>query len=520
MGLWNLYFVGKLVLHFAGSIALDPWLNLGLAAGLLLPLRRPLWQRLRRSLAIVAASGLLYAESFMPPLRSLLREAGGLAGFSPEYLLEIAGRLFDPVLTLWLLALGTACVLLRHWLRISAFVLVALVLVPLTPLLRLGAGASATDAEPGAAAAPVFDSGERLTRASDAAGLDRAVDLFFNDESRRMLLFPRVTRDVDIIFLHICSLAWDDLRAIGEEQHPLFSRFDVLYTHFNSAASYSGPAAIRLLRGTCGQQRHDALYDPAQAECLLMVRLQQAGFVPQVLLNHDGHYGGFRHDIERRGGIEVAPLPIGGARIALHGFDGSPIADDYDLLTRWWRSRPAQPEARVALYYNTISLHDGNRAPGGGGASWRREYPRRARELLDGIDRFIGELADSGASAIVVFIPEHGAAFRPGPGQIAGLRQVPSAGITDVPVGVRLVGLRVSDMQRPLRVEASTSYLGLNLLLANVLQATEVDRAPIDLAQILARPQVTPFVAENDGLLVVRGGKGYHTRGPDGRWTP
>jgi hypothetical protein len=120
----------------------------------------------------------------------------------------------------------------------------------------------------------------------------------------------------------------------------------------------------------------------------------------------------------------------------------------------------------------------------------------------------------------VVFIPEHGAAFRPVPGQIAGLRQVPSAGITDVPVGVRLVGLRVSDMQRPLRVEASTSYLGLNLLLANVLQATEVDRAPIDLARILARPQVTPFVAENDGLLVVRGGKGYHTRGPDGRWTP
>ncbi|MCC7461372.1 MAG: cellulose biosynthesis protein BcsG [Gammaproteobacteria bacterium] len=519
MGLWNLYFIGKLILHCAGSIALNPWLNLCLAVVLLLPPQRPLWRRLCQGAAIGAAVVLLYHESFLPPLRSLLREASGLSGFSFGYLLEIAGRLFDPVLTLWLLALASVCVLLRQWLRISALVLVALVLVPLIPLVRLGsdAGASGVTAEI-AAAASVANSGERLTVASDGPGLDRAVAGFFTDESRRMLLFPGVTRPLDVIFLHICSLAWEDLRAIDQERHPLFSHFDVLYTHFNSAASYSGPAAIRLLRGTCGQPRHDALYDPAQSDCLLMTRLQQAGFTPQLLMNHDGHYGNFREDLERRGGIEVAPLPTAGARIALRAFDGAPIIDDYDLLARWWQQRRALADQRIALYYNTISLHDGNRSLDGNG-TWRREYPRRARKLLDDINRFIGDLETSGERAMVVFIPEHGAAFQPGRGQIAGLRQIPGPGITEVPVGVRFVGLRLGDRQRPLRVERSTSYFGLNLLLANVMRAAQDDTAPIDLARILAHPQVTPFVAENDGLLVVRGGDGYRTRGLDGRWS-
>ena len=73
MGLWNLYFVCKLVLHCAGSIRLNPWLNLCLAALLMLPLRRPLWHRLRQSVAVLAAIALLYGESFLPPIRSLLR---------------------------------------------------------------------------------------------------------------------------------------------------------------------------------------------------------------------------------------------------------------------------------------------------------------------------------------------------------------------------------------------------------------------------------------------------------------
>ncbi len=520
MGLWNVYFICKLMLHHAGAIVLQPWMNLCLALALLLPLRSPAWRYARQPVAIAAAAALLYHESFLPPWRSLFSEAGALSGFSLDYLAELFTRIVDARLALWLFALIAAYLVLRRWLRVSAFVLLALVIVPALPSPRSGGAASAAGSPSIAGATPdtMINDGERLTAAASDAELNRAVERFFAEEARRTLLFPRVTRDIDLILIHVCSLAWDDLRAIGEEHHPLLGRFDILYTHFNSAASYSGPAAIRLLRGTCGQTPHDALYDAAAPDCRLMDQLQQAGFRPQLLMNHDGRYGHFREDLERRGGLEAAPQPTTGARIAMQGFDGAPIAEDYDVLQRWWQHHVAAKETRVALYYNTISLHDGNRLADAAGG-WRRNYPRRAHKLLDDIDHFLSDLEASGAHAVVVFIPEHGAAFHAGPGQIAGLRQVPGPNVTDVPVGVRLVGLQVAPAPRPLRVDISTSYLGLNQLLASVMAAAESDRGNIDLARLVAHQHVTPFVAENDGLMVVRAGDGYYTRGPDGHWS-
>jgi cellulose synthase operon protein YhjU len=515
MGLWNVYFICKLLLHHAGIIALQPWMNLCLAIALLVPTRVSAWHYARQVLAIAAATALLYHESYLPPWDSLVSEAGALSGFSLDYLAELVTRVVDLRVALWLLALIVTYLLLQRWLRISAFVLLALLIVPILPSPQSGGAASAAGATPRA----MIADGERLTASTSDADLNRAVERFFADEARRTLIFPRVTRNIDLIFIHVCSLAWDDLRAIGEEHHPLLGQFDVLYTHFNTAASYSGPAAIRLLRGTCGQARHDALYDPAAPECRLMDQLQVAGFQPQLLMNHDGRYGHFRDDLSRYGGFEATPQPTAGARIAMQGFDGTPVAEDYDVLQRWWQHHRAAKESRVALYYNTISLHDGNRLADTAGG-WRRNYPRRAHKLLDDIDRFLNDLEASGARAVVVFIPEHGAAFRAGPGQIAGLRQMPGPNVTDVPVGVRLLGLPLAAAQRPLRVETSASYLGLNQLLANVMAAAESGRGDINLAELLAHQHVTPFVAENDGLTVVRAGDGYYSRGRDGHWSP
>ncbi len=70
---------------------------------------------------------------------------------------------------------------------------------------------------------------------------------------------PTATPDAqfDIIVLHICSLSWDDLDAAKAQQpRAAVTRFDYLLKNFSSAASYSGPAAIRLLRAACGQQVH------------------------------------------------------------------------------------------------------------------------------------------------------------------------------------------------------------------------------------------------------------------------
>ncbi|MDI5677545.1 cellulose biosynthesis protein BcsG, partial [Salmonella enterica subsp. enterica serovar Anatum] len=41
-----------------------------------------------------------------------------------------------------------------------------------------------------------------------------------------------------------------DVEAAGLMSHPLWSHFDILFKHFNSGTSYSGPAAIRLLRAS------------------------------------------------------------------------------------------------------------------------------------------------------------------------------------------------------------------------------------------------------------------------------
>ncbi len=44
---------------------------------------------------------------------------------------------------------------------------------------------------------------------------------------------------------------------------------DIMFDSFNSATAYSGPAAIRLLRASCGQLSHHDLYQPVNQQCYL-----------------------------------------------------------------------------------------------------------------------------------------------------------------------------------------------------------------------------------------------------------
>jgi hypothetical protein len=65
----------------------------------------------------------------------------------------------------------------------------------------------------------------------------------------------------------------------------------------------------------------------------------------------------------------------------------------------------------VALYYNTVTLHDGNRLPDKRLTSIE-SYPLRLKTLLDDVDRIIDTISKSGRKAVVIFVPEHGAALR------------------------------------------------------------------------------------------------------------
>ncbi len=62
--------------------------------------------------------------------------------------------------------------------------------------------------------------------------------------------------------------------------HPLWKHFDIVFKNFNSATSYSGPAAVRLLRASCGQLSHTNLYQPSGADCYLFENPGEARLQP------------------------------------------------------------------------------------------------------------------------------------------------------------------------------------------------------------------------------------------------
>ncbi len=91
-----------------------------------------------------------------------------------------------------------------------------------------------------------------------ADALDGLLTEFYAKEQQRQVRFSPLAGDdapYDIVLLHVCSLSWDDLDFVRDNADPLLHRFDILFDQFSSSASYSGPAAIRLLRANCGQVR-------------------------------------------------------------------------------------------------------------------------------------------------------------------------------------------------------------------------------------------------------------------------
>ncbi|MDC6625665.1 cellulose biosynthesis protein BcsG, partial [Leclercia adecarboxylata] len=109
------------------------------------------------------------------------------------------------------------------------------------------------------------------SQGNDSLALDNWLENFFKAEAARQTQFPPPSPQsaaFDVVVLNVCSLAWDDLDAVGLRDNALLQRMDVVFDRFNSATSYSGPAAIRLLRASCGQPRHQALYEPAPEQCM------------------------------------------------------------------------------------------------------------------------------------------------------------------------------------------------------------------------------------------------------------
>lgn len=520
MGIWNLYFLLKLYLFHIGRIA-PIWLpNILLALLLVLPIRNRLLSVARQLVAVIAGSALLYREGNFPPFLHAVSQVGNLRSFTPGYLLELSMRLVSLDM-LYVAAVGiTAYLILNRWMRVTTLVLAALLAIPLWQGLgSLGGGATravAGTALPDAGTVAVAASG-----AAAASGPEGQLAAFRQEEASRVVNFGKLTAtsdtQFDILFIHVCSLSWDDIDESKARNNPLLSRFDYLFTNFSSAASYSGPAAIRLLRANCGQEPHKALYDPAPEQCHLFPQLAQAGFGAAALLNHGGEFDHFRSNVVREIGIPgVEPPSNDGLPVVLRAFDNSAVAGDFDVISRWYKGRLQQDKGPMALYYNTVSLHDGNRIVGSSLGSLE-SYPQRLTKLLGDVDKVIDMVASSGRRAVIVFVPEHGGALRGDHSQIAGLREIPTPGIIHIPVGVKLVGLPVPNQQQT-TIDTPTSFLALAQLIGNLIATNPFGAGAPAPAQYAADLPQTMMVGENEGTITIKEGKGFAMRSPDGVW--
>lgn len=514
MGLWSYYFFAKFFLYGGGFIDFHIVANLVFAALLVLPLRKRWLMLTRRVLAVPAGLALLYYDSWLPPIQRTLSQAHNLQQFNGAYLLELLGRFVNPTVIAALLGMSLLLFVASRRLRLSSFVFVGIAAIGLVDLhtrLRQQAPATVTTANAGSTLPSSGVPGD--------AQLNAHLQQFYQSEAARRVNLPVANLDdtpFDIVFIHICSLAWDDMDLVGLKDHPLMSQFDIVFRQFNTAASYSGPAAIRLLRGTCGQPRHEDLYKPAEG-CNLFAQLQASGYQPEWLMNHDGHFGDFTVDVHDRGGMPTKPDDNTQAKIGLRSFDDTPIYDDADLWTRWLQKRSSDPSPRVALYYNTISLHDGNHVPGEAKRSINDSYRLRLNRLFEGMQGFFAQLAKSGRRTVVIMVPEHGAALRGDRMQISGLREIPTPAITLAPAAVKLVGFDTANTT-PLYVDAPSSYLALSTLIGQLIAHDPFGASHPPLADYVQDLPQTPFVAENEGQVLMRV-NGYDLlRNPDLSW--
>ncbi len=491
--LWAYYFFLKLLLEWHGSLRVHFAWNAILLAFVYVPWRRFLpAPRVARVAAALAGFTLLWYDSYLPPLS----ESVGFAWAHPGVLTSgFLGR-FLP----------------GFWTSASGFATVAASFGVFMALGRRGLSA--------APAALIFLlASPLLARGRADEGVSAAVERFYAAESGRRVLTPRAAgRPFDVIVLQVCSLSWDDLSEIGRSSPRLLKGASILLHGFNSASSYSAPAALRLLRAPCGQIPQSSLRSPWPEECRWLDGLRAAGFKTYAALNSEPNYFGMTEELQATAGLDE-PVPVSGLPVALLNFDGRPIYDDKALLRRWWTARLASGAPRAMLFYNTVSLHGGAHPDRSGW--WQTPenalYARTLRRLGEAVDALCKEVVSSGRSAVVLIVPEHGAALRGSPVQARELRDIPLPAITRVPVAVRLIGpvfARAGSRQdrRPV------SYLALAKLVADLAADPTLgaDAARLD-REVASLPE-TDFLSESSQWKTFFYRGAYYLYGKDGRW--
>ncbi|QUJ69657.1 cellulose biosynthesis protein BcsG (plasmid) [Photobacterium sp. GJ3] len=516
LGWWNVYFILKIALYIQGTLGFHPLENMALVVFLLLPLGSSWLRVLRQVVAIPAAAWLMHYDSFLPPLTRLWAQLGQLMQFEFSYLLELIGRFITVQSLLALMTLCLGYVLLNRFLRVSVFVVATLVVLCVPAAKTPQAVAqpeTVTRLEPPVTVQKPSDSLTVPTQTDDAS-LNTYVSDFFQSEAQRQVLFEPNTpagAPFDILFLSICSVAWDDIAIAGLSDHPLFKEFDILFDQYNAATSYSGPAVIRLLRAGCGQETHNQLFSGAPSQqCYLFDNLKKLGFEENLVMNHDGVFDNFLKLIQTDGQVTADLMPQDGFSPYQKAFDGKSIYRDKQVLEDWLAQRNTDSHEQIVTLYNSISLHDGNRLIRGDRTTSMASYQLRLKNLLDDLYAFFQTLKQSERNIVVVMIPEHGAGMKGDRMQISGMREIPSQSITHIPVGLKVFGKDVIRTGDTVHVTAPSSHQALAQLISNVLAQNPYQHNSFDPATLIRNLPETPVVSQNDGSTVIQiNGKPY-----------
>ncbi|MBH3009422.1 cellulose biosynthesis protein BcsG [Serratia ureilytica] len=529
LGGWNLYFLAKFALLWFGYLNFHALPNLVFMAYLLMPIPSPRLHRWRHYLAIPIGIALFYHDTWLPGINSILSQGSQLAGFSAQYLLELVSRFINWQMVGAAFVLLIAYLFVAQWVRVTVFTVAALVWLnivsiagPAVSLLPASSTAAAGGAGTPATAAPTAgDNAPADSLPPTSANLTAYLNQFYEREKGRATAFPATlpadAQPFDLLVINICSLAWADMEAVNLQNHPLWSKMDIMFDSFNSATAYSGPASIRLLRASCGQLSHHDLYQPVNQQCYLFDNLAKLGFKEQLMLDHSGVFGNYLKELREQGDMQAPLMSQAGVGNELTSFDGEPIYNDLELLTRWLDQQQKAGDARTATFFNVIPLHDGNRFVGSNKSA---DYQPRAQKLFDQLNTFLDQLEKSGRKVVVVIVPEHGAALVGDKMQMSGLRDIPSPNITHTPVGIKLIGMKAPHQGSPLQIKTPSSYLALSELVSRLVDGKVFSESSVDWQALTQGLPQTPVISENDNAIVMQyQGKPY-IRLNGGDWVP
>ncbi|MEC7940271.1 MAG: cellulose biosynthesis protein BcsG [Pseudomonadota bacterium] len=513
LGWWNIYFIAKVALLVQGTIDFHPIENFALLLFILLPVTPKPINLTRHLIAIMIAAWLLHYDSYLPPLDRLWTQVGQLAQFEIGYLIELMRRFVSVESLLGLFTLCAGYYILSRFLRISVFVVIAMLYVSLPDNTETSVQVVSTDLTQ--INEFTIPTQPQKTEINDQS-LNKMTTNFFEKEASRSVDFSQSSQastSFDLLFLSICSVAWSDIEIAGLSDHPLFKEFDIMFDNFSSGTSYSGPALIRLLRASCGQQEHNQLFASAPSDqCYLFDNLKNLGFEENLLMNHNGVFDSFLELVKKDGNIASELMPQDGFKPYQKSFDGSSIFRDKQVLDNWLQQRLNSSDEKVVALYNSISLHDGNRIINSKSSTSMISYKKRLKNLLDDLYGFFKQLEASKRNIVVVLVPEHGAGMRGDRMQIQGMREIPAPSIVHAPVGIKVFGENIKRNGETIHVKAPSSYLALSQLISNILEEdiySDTQFSPEKLTQNLPE---TRLVAQNSGSTVIEvDGKYYVT---------